>query len=63
MFRNFFYIFFWILGRQEEGGLVRQILEEQLEMNWPGLASEVADICKKILIPDASRMDLEKETI
>ena len=39
------------------------MLEEQLEMDWPGLASELRDICKEILIPDASRRDIEKETI
>ena len=51
------------IRRQEEGGLAREVLEEQLEMDWPGLASEVRDICKEIMIPDASRRDLEKETI
>ena len=42
------------IRRQEEGQLAREILEEQLEMNWPGLAIEVTDICKEIRIPDAS---------
>ena len=51
------------IRRQEEGGLAREVLEEQLEMDWPGLASEVRDICKEIMIPDASRRDIEKETI
>ena len=32
-------------------------------MGWPGLASEVRTICEEIMIPDASRMDVEKETI
>ena len=51
------------IRKQEEGGLAREVLEEQLKMGWPGLASEVRTICEEIMIPDASRMDIEKETI
>jgi hypothetical protein len=51
------------IRRQEKGGLAREILEEQLEMGWPGLASEATAISEDILIPDASRTDIDKETI
>ena len=33
---------------REENNLVRDILEVQLAMGWPGLISEVKGICKKV---------------
>ena len=48
---------------QEEGGLAREVLEEQIDMGWPGLASEVSSICKELKIPDASVKDVDKTTI
>ena len=51
------------IRRQKEGGLAREVLEEQLQMGWPGLAQEVSQICKCINLPDASRRDLDKEDI
>ena len=32
-------------------------------MSWPGLATEVTQICKEIGLPDASRKDVTKEEI
>ena len=51
------------IRRQEEGGLAREVLEEQLQMGWPGLAQEVTQICRSIHLPDASREDISKEDI
>ena len=51
------------IRRQEEGGLAREVLEEQVDMGWPGLASEVSSICKELKIPDATKEDVDKETI
>ena len=51
------------IRRQEQGGLARDVLEEQVDMGWPGLASEVSYICKELKIPDAAKEDVDKETI
>ena len=51
------------IRRQEDGGLAKEVLEEQMRMSWPGLASEVAQICKKIQLPDASIKDIDKDDI
>ena len=51
------------IRRQEKGGLAREILEEQIEMGWPGLASEGTAKCKEIMISDSSRSNIDKETI
>ena len=51
------------IRRQEEGGLAREVLEEQLQMGWPGLAQEVSQICKIVNLPDASREDVSKDDV
>ena len=51
------------IRRQEEGGLAKEVLNEQIDMSWPGLAKEVRDICKEIHLPDASIKDVDKEEI
>ena len=51
------------IRRQEDGGLAKDVLEEQVRMSWPGLASEVSQICKEINLPDASTKDVDKEDI
>ena len=51
------------IRNQEEGGLASEILEEQLAMAWPGLGKEVSEICAHLKLPDASRMEIDKETI
>ena len=51
------------IRRQEEGGLAREVLEEQLQMGWPGLAQEVSQICQDIHLPDGAREDIDNEDI
>ena len=51
------------IRKQEDGGLAREVWEEQVEMSWPGLANEVTHICKEIGLPDASRQEVTKEEI
>ena len=34
----------------DEGDLANQILEEQIKYEWPGLASEVGKLCKRLKI-------------
>jgi hypothetical protein len=36
------------IREQEDGSLAKEVLNEQLEMGWPGLAREAAEICKEI---------------
>ena len=43
--------------------LIREVLGEQIEMGWPGLASEVTAICKELMIPNTAIMDRDKETV
>ena len=40
------------LQEQEEGGLARDVLGQQLLMAWPGLGQEVKMICKEVGLPD-----------
>ena len=51
------------IRRQEEGGLAREVLEEQLAMGFPGPGKEVSSICEEVGLPDACRMDLSKEEV
>ena len=36
------------IRKQEEEGLARTVLEEQISMGWPGLAKQVIKICTQI---------------
>ena len=40
--------------RKMEGGLAKEIYEEQVEHDWPGLAKEVSSICSNIGMPDVN---------
>jgi hypothetical protein len=51
------------IKQQEEGGLAREVLEEQLQMGWPGLVMEVSQISKDINIPDATQEVISKDII
>ena len=51
------------IRRQEEGGLAREVLEEQLALGYRGLGQEVREISAEIGIPDASRMEVQKEQV
>ena len=44
-----------VVRRQEEGGLAREVLEEQMAMGFPGLGQEVRKMCKEVGLPDAIR--------
>ena len=48
---------------QKEGGLAREVLEEQLALGYPGLGQEVRKICVEIGIQDASQMKVQKEQV
>ena len=48
---------------QEEGGPAREILEEQPAMGFPGLGQEVRQISVELGLPDATRMDVQKEQV
>ena len=48
---------------QEEGGLAKEVLEEQLAMGFPGLGQEGSKICKEVGLPDACRQDVCKEEV
>ena len=41
----------------------REVMTEQIQMGWPGVASEVAQMCQKIGLPNAASEDIGKEDI
>ena len=45
------------IQEQEEGGLAKEVLEEQLRMGWPGLGQEVQLICKEVGLPDVTGLN------
>ena len=49
------------IRRQEDGGLPKENLNEQINMSWLGL--EVSIMCKEIHLPDASTKEVDKEVI
>ena len=51
------------IRNQEEDGLAKEFLDEQLAMGWPGLGREVSEICQHLQLPDVSRVEIKKETI
>ena len=53
------------IWQQEEDCLARQVLEEQVRQGWPGLASEVKEICRQVGLPDATdqKTSLDKDAI
>ena len=46
---------------REEGWLAKEVMEEQTEMGWPGLSSEVTAICKEVGLPDAATEEVSKD--
>ena len=48
---------------QEEGGLAKEVLEEQMAMGFPGLGQEVRQICLQVGLPDVTRMDVQPEEV
>ena len=49
--------------RRMEGGLAKQIDQEKVVQEWPGLAHEVAKICLAIGIPDVNHNISNKRDI
>ena len=49
--------------RKQERSLAKAIHEEQVEMGWPGLAKEVAEVCKKLGVKDANKEELDKDEL
>ena len=50
------------MARLEEGDLARMMLEEQRKNDWPGLAHEVAGLCRWLELEDASTTRLDNKT-
>ena len=48
---------------QEEGGLALEVLQEQMAMGFPGLGQKVRQICRKVGLPDATRLDVQPEEV
>ena len=40
------------IQEQDEDGLARDVLDQQVRMDWPGLGEEVRRICKDVGLPD-----------
>ena len=53
------------IKEQEDGCLAKEVLKEQVRMEWPGLVQEVKAICKDIGLPDATseRVSMDKEAV
>ena len=53
------------IQEQDEGGLARDVLDQQVRMDWPGLGEEVRRICKDVGLPDITRdsVRISKEDI
>ena len=53
------------IQEQEDGGVAREVLEEQIRMEWPGLGMEVRNICKEVGLPDLTQSNThaDKEAI
>ena len=48
---------------QKDGSLAGSIYKEQLRMGWPGLATEVEEICHKIGLGNINEMEVTKAEI
>ena len=53
------------LQQQDEGCLAKEVLQEPVQMGWPGLRLEVQAICREISLPDATceTVMIKKEAI
>ena len=49
--------------KQDPESLARRVYIEQLQQGWPGLATEVASICKQVGIADVNINSVQKEKI
>jgi hypothetical protein len=55
--------FLKIIKKQGAHSLSGQILQEQRNKNWPGLAREVSEICEELSIPDINIHDIPDSQI
>ena len=51
------------LKQQKEEVLAKQMLEQQLEMDWPGLGREVAAICNELGLPNVCLEEVDTRQI
>ena len=49
--------------KQDPDSLARRVYIEQLQQGWPGLATEVKEICKQIGISDVNKNSVQKDKI
>ena len=52
-----------VIMKQEEGGMVKMLLEEQIIMGWPGVSIEVRKTCLEMGLPDATKEDVDKNEV
>jgi hypothetical protein len=52
-----------ILHLSEEDNYSRQVLQEQVIMNWEGLAKEAKELCKRLGLPDVTQKYIPREDI
>ena len=48
------------MARLEKGDLARKMLAEQQQHSWPGLAQEVASLCRWLGLEDAATTDMDR---
>jgi hypothetical protein len=51
------------IKRQEDEVLAKEVLEQQLQMGWPGLAQEVEEICREVGLPNICYVEVDKKTM
>ena len=52
-----------ILHRSDKNSYCRQILEEQVAMNWEGITREAREACSRIGLPDVTKKYIPREDI
>ena len=51
------------IKQQEEDSLSKQVYKEGKEKGWPGLGSEVKEICEKLNLPDVNENYIPKSAV
>ena len=51
------------IKQQEEEVLAKEMLEQQLESDWPGLGREVTAICREVGLPDLCKEEVKTKEI
>ena len=52
-----------LFKNEEQDSYARELLLEQIAMGWNGLTQEVADICRRIGLPNACKQYLSREQV